>query len=140
MPRSRSSSGRLKAVREIVLDLVTTGPARGWLHTHGLAAHGKPELEIRNIPVFVGAAAAGLLNDVADYVLNTTRPVAPGDLVRWGRVAVRLAEARPDPAGGYDPEHYVVPRLQLVDAPEDPCLCDDCCAECARERATSLPH
>jgi hypothetical protein len=86
--------------------------------------------------VFVGAAAAGLLNDVADYVLNTSRPVVPGDLVQWGRVAVRLAEARPDPDAGFDPEHYLFPRLQLVDAPEDPCFCD----ECARERATSLPH
>ncbi len=30
------------------------GPVKGWLHSHGMAKHGQPELEIRNIPLFCG--------------------------------------------------------------------------------------
>ena len=53
----RRRDHRLDPKREIVLHHLTDGQAKGWLHTHGLAAHGKPELEIRNVPLFLGTAA-----------------------------------------------------------------------------------
>ncbi len=133
-----SRSHRIDARREIVLHHVTDGPAKGWLHTHGLASHGKPELEMRNVPLFMGAAGAGLLNDLADYVLNdAAAPFVAGDLVQWGKAAIHLVEGRPDAAGGFDPEHYEDARLVLVDPPESGCACDQCAKELAR---TSTLH
>ncbi len=52
------------------IHVVTGGPARGWVRTHGLAARGRPELEIRSVPLFLAPAAGRLLNDLADYLLN----------------------------------------------------------------------
>jgi hypothetical protein len=116
---------------------VTDGPARGWLHTHGLAAHGKPELEIRDVPLFLGAVAGQLLNDLAGHLLNDAAvALVPGELVQWGRRTILLAEGRPDEDGGYDPAHYATPRIALRDPPDGSCACD----ECARERSSSLPH
>ncbi len=123
---------RLDPKREIEVHHVTDGPAKGWIHTHGLEAHGKPELEIRGVPLFLGAAATGLLNELADYLLNdAVAPLVAGELVAWGRWSIQALAAWPDEEAGYDPEHYRTTRLVLVDAPSDGCECD----ECARERA-----
>lgn len=45
-PSRRDGRGRqrLDPKREILLHYVTDGPAKGWMHTHGLTAHGNPEL------------------------------------------------------------------------------------------------
>jgi hypothetical protein len=124
---------RLDPTREIVVHQVTDGPAKGWIHTHGLDAHGKPELEIRNVPLFLGGAATRLLNDIADHLLNdAVSPFLPGDLVTGGRTSIQVLEARPDEGGGYDEAHYRTPRLVLVDAPGDACACDECAKELAR--------
>ncbi len=123
---------RLEAMREIVVHHVTDGPAKGWIHTHGLEAHGRPELEIRNVPLFLGGAATGLLNDLAEYLMNdAVSPLVAGELIAWGRWSIQALAARPDDDAGFDPEHYRTTRLMLVDAPSDGCECD----ECARERA-----
>jgi len=123
---------RLDARREIVVHQVTDGPAKGWLHTHGLDAHGKPELEIRGVPLFLGAAAAALLNELADHLLNDAlAPFVAGDLVRWGRSTFQVLEARPDEDAGYDAGHYQTTRLVIVDAPSDECACDECAREAA---------
>ena len=37
----------------------------GWLHTHGLAEKGFPELEIRDLPNFLHEAALPILKEVA---------------------------------------------------------------------------
>lgn len=115
-----------------MLHHVTDGPAKGWLHTHGLAAHGKPELEMRNVPLFLGAAAAGLLNDLADYLLNdAVAPLVAGQLVQWGASTIRVVAGRPDEDAGYDPAHYDdVVRLVLVDPPDT--RCDECANDLAR--------
>jgi hypothetical protein len=124
-PRRRQ---RLDPKREIVLHHVTDGPAKGWLHTHGLAAHGKPELEIRNVPVFLGAAAGALLNDLAGYLLNDApAPLVAGELLRCGATTIRVLAANPDADQGYDPAHYDgCVRLVLVDPPDSACACDEC--------------
>lgn len=134
----RRRGARLDPLREIVLHHICDGPAKGWLHTHGLAAHGKPELEIRDVPLFLGKLACSLLNELADYMLNdATRPVLAGERIQWGRCSIQVLEARPDPGAGYDVEHYAgCVRLVLVDPPESACLC----VECAKERAASLPQ
>ncbi|HSD20929.1 MAG TPA: hypothetical protein VLC54_12875 [Anaeromyxobacter sp.] len=124
---------RLDPNREIELHHVTDGPARGWLHTHGLAAHGLPELEMRNVPLFLGKAAAGVLNDLADYLLNeATAPLLAGQLVRLGHYSVQVVAGQPDQAAGYDPEHYADIRLVVVDAPEMECACEECARELAQ--------
>lgn len=139
MPRARGTRSnsqpqrRLDPKREIALHLVTSGPAKGWLHTHGLAAHGKPELEMRKVPLFLGRFASGLLNDLADYLLNdATAPLVAGQSVEWAGSSIRVAAGEPDPAAGYGAEHYLETRLVLVDPPDSECGCEECAKELAR--------
>lgn len=132
---------RLEPKREIVLHHVTDGPAKGWLHTHGLAAHGKPELEIRNVPSFFAAAGGELLNDLADYLLNdASAPLLAGELLHWGAVTIRVLAASPDADGGYDPAHYDgCNRLVLVDPPDTVSACEECAKSAAAARS-ALPN
>ena len=114
------------------LELVCEGPARGWLHTHGLAALGHPELEIRGVPMFLGNAAAQVLGDLVEYLVNeATHPLLAGQTVGLARASFQVVEARPDEAAGYGEEHYRDARLTLVDLPPHPCDCDDCAREMA---------
>jgi hypothetical protein len=131
--RSASKWGRLDPRREIELHYITDGPARGWVHTHGLAEHGKPELEIRNVPGFLSAAACDVLNDFSGYLLNeATTPLLAGQLVSLGPHSILVAVAHPDESAGYERSHYDgCVRLTLIDAPSSPCDC----AECRRELA-----
>lgn len=130
---------RLDPRREIVVDVVIDGPAKGWIHTHGLAARGLPELELRGVPLFLRDAAAGLLDDVAGYLLNdATRPLLPGQSIGCGARSVQVIEGRPDPEAGYDPEHYSgCTRLTLIDPPEGACRCEACERELAER---GRPH
>jgi hypothetical protein len=135
-PAGSPARRRLDPRRTIELHHVTDGPARGWLHTHGLAAHGKPELEIRNVPVFLGRLAAGLLNDLADYLLNdATAPLRAGESIAYGSSSIHVVEGHADPDAGYDPEHYRDVRLVLTDPPEAAGACDECAKELARRPA-----
>jgi hypothetical protein len=141
-PSRRDPRGprRLDPRREILLHYVTEGPAKGWLHTHGLSAHGKPELEIKNVPIFLRVAAAGLLNDLAGYLLNdASAPLVAGDVVHAGADTVAVLAARADAEAGYDPAHYEgYVRLTIVDPPATGCECDACAEELARRAA--LPN
>jgi hypothetical protein len=121
----------------IAVHSICDGPARGWLHTHGLAEHGKPELEIRSVPMFLSSAACSILNDVADYLLNdATRPLLAGETMVLGKSVVLAVASGPDEAAGYDPLHYEGQvRLRLVDPPAGPCERE----ECAKERARRCP-
>jgi hypothetical protein len=135
-PAVLPSRRRLDPRRAIVLHHVSDGPARGWLHTHGLAAHGKPELEVRNVPLFLGALVAGLLNDFADYLLNdATAPLLAGESIRFGSSSIHVVEGHADLDAGYEPGHYRDLRLVLVDPPDTGCACE----ECAKERARRTP-
>lgn len=122
-----------------MLEYVSDGPARGWLHTHGLARHGKPELELRHVPMFLRTPACSLLNRVADYLLNdATAPLLPGQTMLLGNEAILLVASRPDEDAGYDSLHYDgCVRLCLVDPPPGSCDCDECAKELARR--SSLP-
>lgn len=49
-----------------------------WVHTHGMAKLGKPELEIRNVPLLFQAAAGFMVNELADYIFNADKEVKLG--------------------------------------------------------------
>jgi hypothetical protein len=94
---------------------------------------------MRNVPLFLGRFASGLLNDIADYLLNdAAAPLLAGQYVEGGASPIYVIEGRPDPAAGYGAEHYVDARLLLVDPPDGECAC----AECAKDdaRRSSLRH
>jgi hypothetical protein len=93
----------------------------GWIHTHGMAAEGYPELEIMRIPLFLGKPASVLLYDVCDYMLRTGRRVKAGETMAASSGAVFRFE-RPEPMPSCE-NHYQLERLQIVDL-EASC---DCC-------------
>lgn len=133
----RTPADALETVkRTVVIHLVEDGPARGWIHTHGLAAHGRPELEARGIPLFAGPGVAALLNEIAAYMLeNPDRPVLGGETMACRRATVLFLPGRADEALGYDEDHYATGRLTVVDPPGGvPCEC------CREEAARSSLH
>jgi Domain of unknown function (DUF4261) len=50
----------------------------GWVHTHGMRAFGKPELEIRNAPPLFLEAAVNILREACSYLKE------PGVVVKVG--------------------------------------------------------
>jgi hypothetical protein len=100
--------------------------AHGWVHTHGMAAKGLPELEIRGVDRFLVEAAATFLNEVCDSLLRTGRRVEPGDTMQTSpRTEFKFARRRPIP--GEDEEHgnerlTIVPLQYMEYDPED----EDC--------------
>lgn len=59
------------------------GDCMAWLHTHGLWRCGLPELEMLEVPVAYTRAAAMLLNDVAELLLEQA-PSQPHDIYEIG--------------------------------------------------------
>jgi hypothetical protein len=116
--------GRLDPVKTIKIHGVYEDDGL-WMHTHGLADHGLPELEIRGLPRFFFVEGGSLLNALADYLLNEPRPVKPFDYISLdgprGGTLIQLvpAEVR-EPITG----HYDHPRLTVQDPPPE--LCCDC--------------
>jgi hypothetical protein len=100
----------------IQIHFITDGPCKGWVHTHGLADHGQPELEIRRVPGLFVREACRILNSVAEYMLTRRdKPVLPGHTVELGRDSVLLMlEGKPDHEAGYDESHYHVPVLTIT--------------------------
>jgi hypothetical protein len=115
---------RIDVQKEIQIDMIVDGPAKGWVHTHGLSRFGRPELEIRNVPSLFTSAAGALLNEVADYMLNDTdKPVLAGQKMQIGRWTVfKFHEAKADEVAGYDENHYRAPRLR-IDGVDMKCSC-----------------
>ncbi len=109
MPRKK-----LDVQKEIQIHALSNGPAKGWVHTHGLARHGKPELEIRRVPALFLSAAGRMLNEIAEYMLEGGRPIRPGDTMELGRTMLLMLEGKPDEEGGYDEWHYRVPVLTVT--------------------------
>jgi hypothetical protein len=98
---------------------------QGWVHTHGMAALGLPELEIRGVPNFLFDAAAGLLHHVAEYMIRAKRkgPVKLGQTMAVSdHCAFRFVKAEAQPDCG---NHYQVERWRLVDIE----LTCPCCQE-----------
>ncbi|MFO0583043.1 MAG: hypothetical protein U0229_12290 [Anaeromyxobacter sp.] len=130
--RRSAPRARVDARSLVKLEVVCDGPARGWVHTHGLAALGHPELEIRGVPMFLAHGAAQVLGDLVEYLVNdATHPLLAGQNVGLARASFRVVEGRPDEEAGYDRFHYVDPRLTLVDLPPHPMDCDECVREAA---------
>ncbi len=90
----------------------------GWVHTHGLADLGLPELEIRGVPDFLAEDAARLLKLVARY-MKTNRVKLGETMATSPRTAFRFVKAAPIPG---NEDHYEDERWQIVDV-ETACEC-----------------
>jgi hypothetical protein len=95
-----------------------------WLHTHGMDAHGLPELEMRDVPAFLAEGATGLLQHVCGYMLRRGVRIKAGETMNVSpRTGFRFIA--PEPLPGAE-DHYEGERLQVVDL--EP-MCEDCQAE-----------
>jgi len=82
---------------------------------------GLPELEIKDIPLFLSHLAMHTLNQLADYMINYDVVVKPGERIGgFGPVPFKVVNAHVIPG---DEEHYAYPVLQLIDMEEIPCAC-----------------
>lgn len=102
----------------IEVEHIVGGPSHGWVHTHGLAVLGLPELEIRGVPAFLGTAASRLLVDVANHLAHGQVDPLPGATLTLDRYPQMRLELL-GPGAGYDADHYGDTRLCLVDASAD---------------------
>lgn len=92
----------------------------GWIHTHGMAERGFPELEVRHVPDFLAEPAASLLKHVCDYMLDTCTRIKPGEVMETSpRTRFRMIKG--EPLSGEE-NHYTAERLLLVDV-EHTCEC-----------------
>ena len=93
----------------------------GWIHTHGMAERGYPEVEVRGVPDFLAESAAGLIRHVCNYMLDEEVRIKPGETMETSpRTRFRLIKAEPLPG---EEDHYLVERLQIVDVEQ---VCDCC--------------
>jgi len=99
----------------------------GWVHTHGMARLGFPELEIKNVPLAIAPLAGVLLNEACDYIVNSGKKVTEGQTMQCGMCVFRFETV--EPTGD---EHYNVDVWELADLPP---RCDECgCEECSHEK------
>jgi hypothetical protein len=75
---------KVDIMKEIVVIGVTEGPEKGRHYTRGMSKFGKPELEIRDVPLFLGPAATQILNAVADYMINDEADIKLGQNMALG--------------------------------------------------------
>ena len=76
-PRPSAPQGKMSpSAGKVDIHWVTD---RGWVHTHGMDALGLPELEIRDCPAYFGEAAARILRQVCDYMLDSGKVVKAGE-------------------------------------------------------------
>lgn len=96
-----------------------------WIHTHGLVTYGYPELEIRNLPVFMFHEGARLLNQLGQYMIDNKVGFKAGENMQIGDGRfIRFWEPPPFPSAQ---DHYEVERLAIVDPPEmEQCRCEEC--------------
>ena len=114
--QTRPSEGKVEI--HCVMDGAET---KGWIHTHGMANKGLPELEIRDSPAFLYEASARILLEVCDYMLDSGKAVKAGVTMGiWDRTEFRFVKAGPIPG---EEGHYDVERLQIVEM-------EGCCDEC----------
>lgn len=77
----------------------------GWVHTHGLAKRGLPELEVRDVsPLWVMYPAAMTLMDIAAYMVSTGKVIQAGHTYQHGHGPVLRFHTLPPMAGAED--HY----------------------------------
>jgi hypothetical protein len=118
-------ASRIDVIKEIVVEGIIDGNTKGWVHTHGMAKFGKPELEMRNVPLFLVGQATHLINQVCDYILNSGKKVQAGEVFQMGPSIFRLHEASPiDPDDKALVElHYRTPRWIFVEMQHECAAC-----------------
>ena len=117
----------------IEIHIVSTGVAEmGWIHTHGMDKYGCPDLEIRGVPLFLMEPAAGLLNHIADYIIEQQRagknPVKLGHTMAVSR-RTALKFVKLDPIAGSE-NHFREERWALSDEPMR-----GACIDCGEEHS-----
>jgi hypothetical protein len=122
MAKKTEKPERLDMHRVIQIHMVTEGEGTlGWVHTHGMHVLDLPELEVRNVPLFLSADAGKLLNLVAQYLFDgkygyeDAKPVNLGEVMATGPFQ-RFKFVKLDPIPG-QAEHYEVERWTLSDEP-----------------------
>ena len=111
----------IKIHEHIVLHLVTTGEddgQLGWAHSHGMEKFNLPNLEIRGVPLFLGKACMGLINHVAQYMVDGQTEgweVKLGEVMGTGPMAT-FKFVQLDPIPGAEP-HFEHPMWALSDEP-----------------------
>lgn len=121
----------------IQIHIVSTGVAEmGWIHTHGMTKFGCPELEMRAVPLYLMEPAAGLLNHVADYMIEQHQsgktPVKLGHTMAVSRrTAFRFVKLAPIEGSE---NHYLEERWALSDEPMR-----GACADCGEDHEHG-PH
>jgi hypothetical protein len=108
---------RVDVRRQIRVIGESEGLLRGWIRTVGMRAFGAPELEIRGVPLFLHPPACGLLNELADMILNgdPKRPVLVGHRVQIGPSRFRLVAS--EPLDGAEEILAAAPHWRLDDSP-----------------------
>lgn len=110
------AENKIDIVSSIRIDQITgvdkNDHAMGWIHTHGMDQLGYPELEIREVPLFMGRAAATIINGAADYMVNYGRVIKLGEKLQLEELCI-LEFAKLDPIPGSE-HHYEVERWALV--------------------------
>jgi hypothetical protein len=79
-----------------------------WLHTHGMAERGLPELEIRGVPSYLADFAGRALRQVCEYMQEPGVNVRLGETMQIGPNSVVRFEKLPPIPGSED--HYQVER------------------------------
>lgn len=127
----------LDVTKVIKLHLITSpGPQFGWMHTHGMNELNLPDLEMRNVPLFLGTSAARFLNQIAQYMYNAKKgiqgyiPVEVGHTFVFGENArVLFEKSLPMPGDEMrDVERWTVtdmPMRGACDHEEEPPKSDD---------------
>lgn len=121
-PRKKTAKAKIFNVPDhIDIHFVTEGMQSGWVHTHGMADLGLPELEIRDVPLFLASPAASLINHIAQYMydgkhgIGRAKPVKLGQRFGTGPMQiVKFVMLHPIAGGG---DHYDDERWALSDEP-----------------------
>jgi hypothetical protein len=120
--KTKKATTKQPRIQDIVdVHLVTDGESRGWAHTHGMERLGLPNLQIFGIPLFMGPAAAGILNSIADYMVTSGKKVEVGQKMGLGPNCYVLLEKNAPPVWMTKEEiesHYDHERWTVVDIPE----------------------
>lgn len=100
---------------------------KGWLHTHGMNRLGLPELEIRDVQLFLAEPAGALLRHVCDYMHNSGTRVYDGETMATSdKTIFRFVNSVPIPG---QENHFEVERLRIVEV-------DVPCSECGALEGT----
>jgi hypothetical protein len=106
--------------------VISGSHTKGWVHTHGMDRLGLPELEMREVPAFLVEAAANILREVCDYMIDSGKKVSLGEMMAASKQTVfRFVKAEPMPG---QENHYHMERWQIV---EVECGCAECGAKSA---------